>query len=396
MSVEAKSVASIETLIIGQLQGSIGQTIPLLPKSFSRVLAKALAAVHVQLYKYGGFIFLQQYVAHATMQEVTINGKRVRPLAEWGNLIGAGEPVAAQRAELNFSVTVLNQTGTLKAGQKLVRSETGVIYTVLSERALDAPTVQVRIKAVSDQTGGDGSGDIGNLADGDTLSFASTPPNVASEGTVASTAVQGANAEDVEVYRRRIIRYFQRRPQGGAYADYQTWAEGVAGILNAYPYAAAMPGEVDVFVEATVASSGSPDGIPTAPQLTAVLNAINLDVGGRATRRPVNAAVNVKAITRSGISVVVVGLEVLDEPATQTAIESGLDEYLRSREPFIVGLSVLPRTDRITQAAVAGIVNDIVDAAGGSVASVALGHSFEARSLRDGEKAKLQLPVTYQ
>lgn len=396
MSLEAKSAADVSALIVAQLEGSLSQSIPLLPKAFTRVLAKVLAGVYVLLYKYGGFIFLQLFVAHASAKEVTINGKRVKPLVEWGRLIGAGDPVAAARAEHVLDVTVTNETGSLKAGQKLVRSETGVIYNVLTEIELDAPTIQIRVKAVSDQEGGDGSGDIGNLAIGDKLSFTNTPPGVASEATVASTAVQGADAEDVEVYRTRIIRYFQRRPQGGAHADYQIWGESVPGILHVYPYAGQRPGEVDVYVEATEASSGSEDGIPTEPQKEAVLAAINLDVGGRATRRPVNAAVNVLPIRRTAINVVIIGLaDVEDEVAVKDQIESGIDEHLRSREPFIVGLSVLPRTDRITQAAVAGIANDIVDAAGGSIRSVRLGHVFEARNLADGEKAKKGV-VTYE
>ena len=39
-----------------------------------------------------------------------------------------------------------------------------------------------------------------------------------------------------------------------------------------------------VYCEATVTSSGSDDGIPTAAQQTAISNAINLNMDGRATR----------------------------------------------------------------------------------------------------------------
>jgi uncharacterized phage protein gp47/JayE len=389
MSLETKSVSEVSDLIIAGLQAELAQTIPILPKSFCRVLAKVLAAVFILIWKYAGFQFLQLFVAHATMKETIINGKRVIPLVEWGRLIGEGDPHPAVRAEHVVNVTVLSQTGALKADQKLVRTETGVIYQVLSEVLLNAPTVQVRVRAVSDQQGGDGSGTIGNLANGDKLSFASTPPNVASEATVASTAVSGAEAEDPEVYRARVIGRFQARPQGGAYADYRTWGKSVPGILHVYPYTGS-PGIVEVFIEVP-ATAENPDGLPTQAQTDAVFAAIELDVGGRATRRPANAAVGVQGIFRTVFDVQTTEL-IPDTPTLRIEIREALDEYFRSREPFIVGLSVLPRQDRITHAAVSGIVNDVVSAHGATVATAILllsGNDIPAYTLGHGEKARL-------
>jgi uncharacterized phage protein gp47/JayE len=397
MSLAVPTTAEISDTIIAQLESSLSETIPLLPKSFSRVLAKVLAGVFILLYKYGGFIFLQLFVAHATMRETIVNGKTIRPLVEWGRLIGVGDPIDATLAELVVTVTVTNQVGNLDGGAQLVRAETGFVYDSVAAVALSAPTVQITIKAGSDQDGNGGVGAVGNLQPGDIVSFANPLPNVQRDAIVLSQAVTAADAETVEAYRARILRRFQRKPQGGAYADYQEWSDGVAGILNAYPYAG-NPGEVDVYIEATVASSGSPDGIPTGAQLIAVNDAIQLDVAGLATNRPVNAAVNVLPITRSGFDVVISGLVADDLPTLKTSIETGLDEYLRSREPFIVGLSVLPRDDRITVAALGGLVDGIVSAAGGTCTSV--GFSVDAvgqtaYTLGNGEKAKLTIPATY-
>jgi uncharacterized phage protein gp47/JayE len=379
--------------IVSEIAASLSQTIPLLPKSFARVIAWVLAGAIVLVYKYAGFIFLQLFVAHASAQETTVNGKKIVPLVEWGILLGVGRPLAAQRAELIVSVPVTNQTGTIQAGQTLLRSETRVLYQVVAEVALDAPTIQLRIKAIGDDQGGDGSGAIGNLVAGDELTFATQPANVGSIATVVSQAVTGVDAEAIEVYRSRVVRRRQRPPQGGAYADYQAWGESVPGIVHVYPYAGVIPGTVEVYAEASEESSGSPDGFPTSPQLDAIRDAINVNEAGVATRRPVNAAPLVLSITRVPFSLEVSDLSP-DKPESRTAIKDGVDEYLRSREPFIVGLSVLPRDDRVTEAAVSGVVDTIVSALGATVTRVELTPG-PAYTLGHGEKAKLNGDPTY-
>lgn len=392
MSLAVPTTAEVSANIIAQLEASLSTSIPLLPKAFSRVLAKAQAGVFVLLYKYAGFTFLQLFVAHATMDETIVNGATVRPLVLWGNLFGVGDPTAAVRAELVVDVTVYDETGQIDAGTKLIRPDTQVIYTVKTAVLLNAPTVQVTIVASSDPNDNGGAGDIGNLEVGDEVEFASTPSKFGRTATVSSVAVTGADGESEDDYRARVIAQVQTPPQGGAYADYVTWALGVTGINHVYPYTSDTPGEVDVYVEATEASSGSADGIPTGSQLTAVADAIELDVSGLASRRPANAAVNVSAITRTGFDVTVVGLDVDDEATVQSEIDAGLDEYLRDREPYIIGVSVLPRKDRISATEVASVVSGIAAAAGGTVTSVVLSISSVTQTvytLGPGEKAKL-------
>ncbi len=392
MSLSTQTTRELQTQIVGHLAGSLSQTIPLLPKSFCRVLAWVFAGVFVLLQKYASWTFLQLFVAHASDQETTVLGKKLIPLVEWGVLLGVGRPLAGTRAEHMVSVAVTSQVGSLPAGSTLLRSETRVLYQTVAAVALDASTVQLRIKAIGDESGGDGSGALGNLSNGDELTFANQPPNIGRVATVVSSVTTGADAETTDAYRARIVRRVQRRPQGGAYADYQAWGEEVEGIVHVYPYAGD-PGEVDIYVEATEASSGSPDGIPTAPQLAAVLESIELNEAGLATRRPVNAAPNVLPISRTAFAVTVSGLDP-DTLENEQAIEEGLDEYLRSREPFIVGISSLPREDRITEAAVSGIVDSIVNAQGATVTVVSMAPG-PAYTLGPGEKAKLTLPVNF-
>ena len=390
MSLETPTTKEISDNIIAQLEATLNQTIPPLPKSFLRVLSKSLAGVFVLLYKYGGFIFLQVFVQTASIKTTVINGRSLSPLVQWGRLVGIGDPVPATNAELLIDITVDNQTGVLPAGTQLLNSGNGVTYLTVAAVNLDLPVVQTTIRAASDQQGGRGAGAIGNLDPGDIVSFANPLPNVARNAVVVSQAITGADAESTEAYRQRIVDRFQKRPQGGAYADYEQWGEEVAGIINVYPYTGD-PGEVDLYSEATVESSGDPDGIPTAAQLQAVRDATELDQDGRATRRPANAFVNSFAITRTGFDVVVDGLVVDDLASVQADITAAITEYFLEREPYIIGLAVPPRRDRITQGALIGLVDDIVSAAAGVFNTVTVEESSTPVTIYElgiGEKSK--------
>lgn len=371
MSLTQPTIAEIDAQIIALLEVSLNKTLSLLPKSFNRVLSKTLAGVFVLLWRYIGFVFLQMFVSTATIKDVEVGGRVISPLKEWGRLIGVGDPTPATQARLTLTVVVDNQTGQLESGTQLVNADNGVTYLSTISVPLITATVEVPVIASGDQTGGTGAGVIGNLSDGAVVSFANPIANVGRDATVLATLETAADAEATEVYRQRILDRFQKRVQGGALADYEIWGEEAAGVINVYPYTGASAGEVDVFAEATVVSSGNADGIPTAAQLLAVLNLIELDAEGVAFRRPANCFVNVAAITRTGFNVDVVGLTVPTNLAQlQADITTELTDYLFERQPFIPGVSLLPRKDSITKNGLIGLVEDLVQAAGGAFRSV--------------------------
>lgn len=391
--IDTPTTAEINAAIIAQLEASLAQTIPLLPKAFNRVLAKALASVFILLYKYAGFIFLQMFVSTATIEEVEIFGQKISPLIEWGRLIGVGDPVAGTQAELDIEITVDIQGGTLPSGTQLSSNINGFIYITKTAVALDAATKEAEVKAVNDPDDGGGVGVDGNLDPGDTLTFITPLSDVNRNVEVLSQVVTAADAESTAAYRQRVVDRFQKQPRGGAKADYEFWGEPVAGIISVFPYTGD-PGEVDVYSEATPASSGNPDGIPTQAQLDAVEAAINFDENGRATNRPVGAFINSLPISRTGFDVTVFDLQVTDEAQVLADIEAALTIYFLERAPFIDGLTVPPRTDFIQRSSIIGIVDDFVTSKNGvfSTASFRVtggAVDLESYSLNEGEKAKL-------
>lgn len=379
--------------IIASISAAISQTVSLLFRSFIDVMAKAVAAVIIILYKRADFIGLQWFVRTASIKETTFLGETIIPLIEIGELIGVGPPTEATQAELLCDITVETQVGALPSGTQIIGPQ-GITYILIGSVLLNAPIVQGTFKAVADQSNGDGSGVQGNLDPGATLTFANPLENVSRTLVVDSQVVTAANAEDLNVvYRRRVLDRFQKRPQGGALADYESWGEEVEGIINVYPYTGD-PGEVDVFSEATEASSGSPDGIPTAAQLTAVFDSIELDENGLATRRPANAFVNSLPITRVSFDVEVEGItDVSDVAQVEADITAQMEFLFAQAEPFINGLTIPPRLDNITRSALIGAVEDIVTAVNGTFITVRFeitgsGTPIESYQLQRGEKAK--------
>lgn len=388
MATQTPTTQELSASIVGAIEAQIGQSVPLLPKAFIRVLAKVLAATFITLYKYIGFIGLQLFVRTASGSPTVINGKTITPLIEWGRLIGLGDPLKATAAELEIEITVENQTGFLPTGSQLLGETNGVTYLTIGEVLLNAPTVTAIVRASADPNGSGGVGEIGNLDPGAVLNFANPLPNVARATTVTQQTVTGADAETIDNYRQRVIDRFQRRPQGGAYADYAIWGEEVAGVASVYPYTG-QPGEVDVYVE----SATEPDGIPTQAQLDDVFEAIEVDQSGLASRRPANAFVNVLPIVRTEFDVTVVGLQGNDLATLQQDITAAVEGYFLQAEPFIVGLNVPPRLDRLSNIDLLCIIDDIAKAADGQFNNATFTltgqtSSLPAYILGEGEKAK--------
>lgn len=395
MPLEIPTIASEATTIADELASEVGESLP--SRSVIRTLAAAVAGSIISMYRFAGRRWLDMFARHASASEVTINGRTFVPLVELGQMLGVGDPWPANRAELQLTVTVATTGGSLPAGTILTNSDSGVTFVTMASVALDYATVSARVIAVEDPSGGKGYGTVGNLAVGAVVSFAAPISGVARDTLVAATLVAGSDGEPWESYRKRVHDARRSPPQGGAYADYRNWAKAVSGIEDAFPYPGA-PGTVNVYVRATVASSGSADGIPTVAQRAAVLDYINGTVGGLASRRPINDGVTVLPITRTAFSLVVHGLAIADATAADVAITAACDEHLRTREPFIVGLSRLPRKDQVTNAELSGVVSQVVAALGGTVTSVVLTSASEdvlSYTLGHGEHAKLE-EVTYE
>ena len=394
MAEQPPQTSQIDSSIISRTEQELGRTTPLPSISFARIASKAASGAIGALYRFVAFIGRQVFPRTAAFGDLEFGNQIVNPLVELGVTINEGPPGEATRAELLVELTVLQQGGSLRAGAPLVGASNGVTYITLTGTLLNAPTVQVTIRAAEDQNNTGGVGTIGNLNPGDSLSLVNTPGDLQSTAIVVSQSVTAADAELEPAYRERVEFAFAVRPQGGSPRDYQLWATEPEGIVSAFPYTGT-PGIVNVYILATVGSSGNPDGIPTAAQLQAALDSIYFDQDGLAGRAQITAFVNTLPITRDPYDVTVTGLNSPDPTGTQSRVSQALTAYLFNREPFIAGLSLdRRRRDQISIAGVFQVVNDVVINDGGTVQNVEL---FEgggstpivSQNLGEGQTAKL-------
>ena len=157
-----------------------------------------------------------------------------------------------------FTVTFAGTNGTvLPAGSSVVRQADGAAYTTNADATVASGTVTPTVTAAI--AGADGNSDVGVA-----MVLGQAVAGIQSGGTVAAVVVSGADVEDVDAFRSRMLQVYQAPPQGGAKTDYVEWSEAVAGVTRAWVAPNGMGvGTVVVYVmldEAESAHGGFPQG----------------------------------------------------------------------------------------------------------------------------------------
>lgn len=186
------------------------------------------------------------------------------------------------------------------------------------------------------------AGAVGNLAAGTSVTLSSPVEGVQTTGTVSTAFSGGADQEDDDDLRTRIMKAFQDGGSNGNEADYEKWATAVAGITRAW----AIPngvgaGSVVVYVmldNVRSAGGGFPVGTnggaalesrytPATGDQLVVANAIYPE-------KPVTALVVVSAPAAQPIDFSIGYLGDDNTSSNQTAIKSALaDMFVRLADP---------------------------------------------------------------
>lgn len=396
MALNIPTTQELKDQFLANFEAQLNQNSPLNDKAFLRVLSAEEGIAFTSLYKYGVYKAKQ-------ILAITAFGTGLKAIgAEYGVIKKPAEATVLTATLPGTNGTVIPQT------IDFIGDSNGVRYFLDSAATIGVPTSGVAELTMTAET----LGVVGNLQAGDTLSIGT---QVAGAETVAIVAIitgetvailnTGADEETDEAYRTRILDEIRAVCGGGNAADYRKWAQEVAGVTRAYPYAGNPesldiednPPERTVYIEAD--TTIDPDGIAPQSLLDEVRDTITTDPVTGLARQPMGLTddtLYVESISRTGFYIEIRGLSVSSdiEADVKDDIETALTAYFVLIKPFVDGLdSLLDRNDKITDLTVSDVVQDVLSANGGTATAVAfglsLGESISEYQLSPGELAKL-------
>lgn len=391
MAFENKSVEEISSLIVRGLETELNTRLRLLPKSFVRILTKVLAGVYISLYKQQAWIFLQLFVETATFDEIEVLGRRIRPLVQWGELVGIGSPAEATQWKGKIRVNTTSINTYLMQGTQFKNSATGKIYVTTESRLLANMSEVINVKCVE-------SGTAGNLVVDDELQAVNALGNIERKAVCTAIISNGTDAESAESYRSRVRNRWRVQPQGGSLSDYRKWASEVGNVLQTYIYKDDDSASgVLIYVAADNATR-----IPDSDLLIAVGEACSFDPETGEARKPIGAVLdpanngtylNVRPVTFASFDVKVIGYSEEELTTFNASVRSNIEAYFHEREPYVRGLSVdNARTDRISDVNISAIVDTLAESLNGNFESIQLLKDdvvINSYELGRGELAKL-------
>ncbi len=354
------TIQEIRDQILADIEAATGEAAPLLPRSTWRILATALAGALALVYRFGGWVRRQIFIATCD----------AAALAERGAELGL---VPKSAVAWRGTARAAGVDGTTVPAGRLFRGN-GRTYVAQNAVTVTGGSATVVLEATE-------RGDGASLADGATIAVVTPLAGLEAEGMVLATEVVGEDAESTEAFRARVRLRRRLAPQGGAIPDWVLWATEVPGIAEAH-VVRTEAGSLALFP-----ITDDPDPalrIPNAAKIEEVRSYVT-DL----RRAPIRAAaVTVAAPTELIFRVEIAGLE----PNTQevrNAIDSAVEAHLYDRRPRQYLDEPGPR-DVVSAAK----ITSIAIAAGAEVATVTLknagGVAIASHTVEVGQLARLE------
>jgi uncharacterized phage protein gp47/JayE len=243
--------------------------------------AKVMAGMTHEVFGYADYIARQKFALTADGANLDRHG------AEIGL---ARRPAVAARGEVTFAAPGALDVA---AGAVLRRSD-GALYAVNVGGAL-VGAGSLTLEAVASSAGKAGLAEPGTA-----LAAVSGVSGAATIEVAAGGLGGGADVEDDEAFRARILFRKRNPPHGGAAADYVLWASEIAGVTRVFVERVfAGPGTVRVFpLMEDVYPSG---GIPQPADIALIAAHVE-------ALKPAGAALTVAAPTAVPVAITITGL----------------------------------------------------------------------------------------
>ena len=385
MALNFLSLVDLKSTFLREYESRINQDSPLNNKAFLRITATALAFIAM---------IMQREVLSATKENLAITASRS------GLIVIGAEYDLPIKEEISAVETIElpATTGTIiPALTNFTGDDNGVIYYNTSPSTASAGIATLEVTART-------PGVIGNLDVGKTLSISRQIPGAELTATITAIITTGAEEEETEVYRQRVLDII-RSPGGGANsADYRNWSQEQEGAKRTFPYSGRAfgdpvtpePPDRTVYVEAD--STIDPDGIAPQTLLDDTKATIITDPLTGLHREPLGLTADtlyVVSIRRTDIFVEIRNATFVTgtEAQVKADILSAVQAYFLSLQPFVQGLDIdSERNDLITDLTVTETIQDVLKSNSASAESVGFGLSpgsfLPSYQLGQGEKAK--------
>jgi uncharacterized phage protein gp47/JayE len=298
------SLSDLFTRVVGAFrsEASLDASLP-----FNNVypIAKVIAGHSSEIFGRMDYVGQQAFVLHADEYWLGEHAKQYN--------------IPRKSAELaTGSIDVISSSDiSIPAGTVFTRVSDDAQY--VSSIAVSLPSAGTAIVSVVAQETGEAS----NADAGDVMTFDAGVTGTGADTATASVAtggiIGGADLEDVEDWRGRILFRLRYTPHGGAPSDYVIWASAVAGVTRVFVerlYAG--PGTVRIY---PVFDDYFDGGVATSPYIDAVAAAISLEA-------PATAWISVAAPIAQFIDVTVTGLSPFTTPV-QEAVRAELKDTFR-------------------------------------------------------------------
>ncbi|MBQ8465708.1 MAG: baseplate J/gp47 family protein [Alphaproteobacteria bacterium] len=270
--------------------------------SFLNALAITMAGVGDECMRRIDYVMDQAFIQDANEEELIKHGKTYK--------------FPRKTASKSDGPVVMTGTnGSVLASNTEFQRADGIKYISTEEVTIgNTGTATIPVEAIN-------AGSIGNATAGTIISLVSPIAGVNTQGEVGTLGITGgADIEDVEVYRARLLERVQNPPMGGCKSDYEIWAKSIAGVTRAY-CASTESGAGTVTVRFMMDEVYS-DGIPQAADVARVENYIK-------TKQPATAIVYVEAPIADTINFEFSSLTPLTSDV-KAAIENSLQSFFKS------------------------------------------------------------------
>lgn len=217
------TLSALRSQVAADISAGLPGADGLLRFSSLNILGVALAGLAQLQYGYTDFVAKQSNPFTATDEW----------LEAWAALKNVFREAATQAGlAVPGQVTFPGTASTpLPIGTPLVRGD-GVGFTTTSDGVWVGSNVTVNAVANADPSGLTGA--FGNCPAGTVMTLGTAIAGIQSTGSVTVAFTGGADVEQDDSLRARMLQAYQNVPQGGAARDYITWALQVNGVTRAW------------------------------------------------------------------------------------------------------------------------------------------------------------------